>query len=88
MYMYIVHDANECKLHGKSNYWSWSSFLLLLEKNGLSFIETSALDSTNVEVAFHNILTGQYSWETKCLVIKFDTVANENRIFFRSLASY
>lgn len=31
-----------------------------LEKNSLSFIETSALDSTNVEVAFHNILTGQH----------------------------
>merc|ERR1712222_73221 len=30
------------------------------EKNGLSFIETSALDSTNVEVAFHNILTEIY----------------------------
>ncbi|PVD36499.1 hypothetical protein C0Q70_03483 [Pomacea canaliculata] len=28
------------------------------EKNNLSFIETSALDSTNVEAAFHNILTG------------------------------
>ncbi|KAG8253901.1 Ras- protein Rab-11A [Homalodisca vitripennis] len=28
------------------------------ERNGLSFIETSALDSTNVETAFHNILTG------------------------------
>ena len=28
------------------------------EKNGLSFIETSALDSTNVEAAFQNILTG------------------------------
>ena len=27
------------------------------EKNGLSFIETSALDSTNVEVAFQTILT-------------------------------
>ncbi|XP_025081665.1 ras-related protein Rab-11B-like [Pomacea canaliculata] len=27
------------------------------EKNNLSFIETSALDSTNVEAAFHNILT-------------------------------
>ena len=27
------------------------------EKNSLSFIETSALDSTNVETAFHNILT-------------------------------
>ena len=29
------------------------------EKNNLSFIETSALDSTNVETAFHNILTGK-----------------------------
>ena len=29
------------------------------EKNGLSFIETSALDSTNVETAFQNILTGR-----------------------------
>jgi hypothetical protein len=28
------------------------------EKNSLSFIETSALDSTNVEQAFQNILTG------------------------------
>uniref|UniRef100_A0A8B9Q9I5 Ras-related protein Rab-25 n=1 Tax=Apteryx owenii TaxID=8824 RepID=A0A8B9Q9I5_APTOW len=28
------------------------------EKNGLSFIETSALDSTNVEAAFQTILTG------------------------------
>jgi len=27
------------------------------EQNNLSFIETSALDSTNVETAFHNILT-------------------------------
>src|SRR3954462_10681511 len=28
------------------------------EKHKLSFIETSALDSTNVELAFQNILTG------------------------------
>ena len=28
------------------------------EKNSLSFIETSALDSTNVEQAFKQILTG------------------------------
>ena len=69
-----------------SNYWSWLSFLLLLEKNGLSFIETSALDSTNVEVAFHNILTGQYSWQTKCLVIKCDTVAIESQIFFQVIS--
>lgn len=30
------------------------------ERNGLSFIETSALDSTNVEQAFSNILTEIY----------------------------
>ena len=33
------------------------------EKNGLSFIETSALDSTNVEAAFQNILTGMFSYD-------------------------
>ena len=64
-------DAIICKFHSeiiiKQSLW------LLLEKNGLSFIETSALDSTNVEVAFHNILTGQYSWQAKCSVTKFDT---------------
>jgi len=30
----------------------------LKERNNLTFIETSALDSTNVELAFTNILTG------------------------------
>ncbi|XP_013884528.1 ras-related protein Rab-11A [Nematolebias whitei] len=30
------------------------------EKNGLSFLETSALDSTNVETAFQTILTEIY----------------------------
>uniref|UniRef100_A0A669F8E1 Ras-related protein Rab-25 n=2 Tax=Euteleostomi TaxID=117571 RepID=A0A669F8E1_ORENI len=33
------------------------------EKNNLSFIETSALDSTNVEEAFKNILTGRCACE-------------------------
>ena len=33
--------------------------LHISEKNSLSFIETSALDSTNVEQAFQNILTGK-----------------------------
>jgi Ras-related protein Rab-11A len=30
----------------------------VLAENGLSFIETSALDASNVELAFQNILTG------------------------------
>lgn len=39
---------------------SYASFVLQFsEKNTLSFIETSALDSTNVEEAFKNILTGR-----------------------------
>ncbi|XP_049770944.1 ras-related protein Rab-11A isoform X3 [Schistocerca cancellata] len=33
---------------------------MFAERNGLSFIETSALDSTNVETAFQNILTEIY----------------------------
>lgn len=37
---------------------SYMCILTFVEKNGLSFIETSALDSTNVENAFQNILTG------------------------------
>ncbi|ETE61837.1 Ras-related protein Rab-11B, partial [Ophiophagus hannah] len=32
------------------------------KKNGLSFIETSALDSTNVEAAFQTILTGEWGF--------------------------
>ena len=32
----------------------------ILERNNLSFIETSALDSTNVETAFQNIFTEIY----------------------------
>jgi len=31
-----------------------------IAENGLSFIETSALDASNVEVAFQNILTGMF----------------------------
>jgi Ras-related protein Rab-11A len=39
------------------------------ERNGLSFIETSALDSTNVETAFQNILTGNCSCYTFIICI-------------------
>uniref|UniRef100_A0A3Q1GQ69 RAB11B, member RAS oncogene family n=1 Tax=Acanthochromis polyacanthus TaxID=80966 RepID=A0A3Q1GQ69_9TELE len=38
------------------------------EKNTLSFIETSALDSTNVEEAFKNILAGRKRPALKTLV--------------------
>jgi Ras-related protein Rab-11A len=33
----------------------------LLGENNLSFIETSALDASNVDLAFQNILTGNIS---------------------------
>ena len=35
--------------------------LIGIGENNLSFIETSALDASNVELAFQNILTGMYS---------------------------
>lgn len=41
------------------------------EANNLSFIETSALDSTNVETAFENILTGILSF-------MFNTINEKN----------
>ena len=47
---------------GQLHLWClWNAFpLWISEKNNLSFIETSALDSTNVEAAFQNILTGEF----------------------------
>lgn len=48
------------------------SILSFLEKNSLSFIETSALDSTNVEQAFQNILTGKaFSLHYLFAIIRF-----------------
>lgn len=52
--------------------------ICISERNTLSFIETSALDSTNVEAAFTNILTGELflvflieftdtGWDTLCM---------------------
>lgn len=38
---------------------SLADLIFNAENNRLSFIETSALDSTNVETAFQNILTGE-----------------------------
>lgn len=51
------------------------------ERNGLSFIETSALDSTNVETAFQNILTG-----TKAILIKLN-LAKFSSFSFRNLSN-
>ena len=34
--------------------------IMCTERKGVSFIETSALDSTNVEKAFMSLLTGKY----------------------------
>lgn len=36
-----------------------SGFAFLVENNGLLFLETSALDSTNVELAFETVLKGK-----------------------------
>lgn len=43
------------------------------EANHLSFIETSALDSTNVETAFENILTGIQLFFSKTYVLYYET---------------
>lgn len=47
---------------------------LFAERNGLSFIETSALDSTNVETAFQNILTGKTDKPHKYIEFKMECV--------------
>jgi len=43
---------------GANIYQYFCVFMRYKERNNLAFIETSALDSTNVELAFTNILTG------------------------------
>jgi len=44
----------------------------------VSFIETSALDSTNVETAFKSLLTGSYL----CI---FSAILSQNLIFCRTV---
>lgn len=44
-------------------------FFVSAEKNGLSFLETSALDSTNVETAFQTILTGEWTLSAGAVVL-------------------
>lgn len=61
------------------------------EKNGLSFIETSALDSTNVDMAFQNILTGEYKCHVSFKLItsfeftfqKFIELSHKNKFEIR-----
>ena len=48
------------------------------ERNNLSFIETSALDSTNVEQAFHQILTGKFGIKVLKIERFFVTKINLN----------
>ena len=42
----------------QTNVYLYDTKLMCLGENNLSFIETSALDASNVELAFQNILTG------------------------------
>ena len=59
-------------------------FFVSTEQHSLSFIETSALDSTNIEAAFRNILTGMYEYKyvpiqincTNCTIILFTEIYN------------
>lgn len=47
--------------HSRGTRWTWRILALTVctGENHLSFIETSALDASNVELAFQNILTGE-----------------------------
>ena len=55
----IMLVGNKCDLHHLRSVPTDEADALA-KTNNLPFIETSALDSTNVETAFHNILTDIY----------------------------
>lgn len=62
-HIFLSHGSNCSAIWGMWHFWKTVNVLLQLcpaEKNGLSFLETSALDSTNVETAFQTILTGSF----------------------------
>lgn len=59
-----VHYAEEIKPNastGEQYNFGFMCILCFAEKHGLSFLETSALDSSNVELAFQTILTGEFN---------------------------
>lgn len=58
--------------------------LLFAEKNGLLFLETSALESTNVETAFQNVLGGNlllYIYSTNPIIDLFVFSSLANLVF-------
>lgn len=57
--------------------------LMVLGDNNLSFIETSALDASNVELAFQNILTGIYPSHSSASI----TAAYQTTEIFRIVSS-
>lgn len=50
-------------------------------ENNLSFIETSALDASNVELAFQNILTGMYPSMSRACGFRHDAVEGARRAY-------
>ena len=53
----------------------------MIGENHLSFIETSALDATNVELAFQNILTGMPECSLPPLLATHAHIINPTEIF-------
>lgn len=51
--------GNSGAMVGAIDVYQTNLLFVFVADNGLSFIETSALDSSNVELAFQRILTGK-----------------------------
>lgn len=67
--VYVCTCVLKLKIMKACNNYLWDYVhLSFTEKHGLSFLETSALDSSNVELAFQTILTGEFHI---CLCIFF-----------------
>lgn len=65
--------------HGKCILFVKSFCLFITEKNGLLFMETSALESTNVEVAFNGVLAGKLYWSLTVLNFDFEIVCTQQQ---------